>query len=418
MTVKKSALSCRTWERSFVLELFAMCRIRRRPPLFRRDDLSASSIEPGAPQAAGRLVSRCVTGVLTAVCAAALLLGPPGNANAAGTMRLHTNQDYNEELRAATRLPVDNPVAMFGSVFEALPDRVKVYPTENYYYFTFLNDGAPWNGNIRLDASDRDKGKLHFAYSEDLADWREETDVIHVVLDRTNEVEVDKVERFLYRVTYRGKTVLFELNDLSGVKPPDGTLAPDEKFVGPIFDESGLRFFLVFNTRLKLFHYVLDETAPVPEQFVPEKSGRIVVGNRTGYGFFVDDRRPRKILVGVAFINSRVNNYFDGPFDQLPDNFITDDSFRDMILSVAPELKGKIDRYGGWGDGAQRFMIAPYYYYQSPKELAAFDRCATDKRVPEANHPACFVVDEESQQRFDPVPRAIKELRGRGRKKG
>lgn len=395
-----------------------MFRACRRSPLSRRDVLSARSIVSDTGPTGLRRASRRVAVTLTAACATALLLGPPEDARAAQPAQLHTNQNYIEELRSSTGRALDNPVGVFGTVFEALPDRVKVYPTENYYYFTFLNDGAPWNGNIRLDASDRDKGKLHFAYSEDLADWREETDVIHVVLDQTNDVSVERVERFLYRVTYRGKSVLFELNDLSGVKPPDGALAPDEKFVGPIFDESGLRFFLVFNTRLKLFHYVLDETVPVPEQFVPEKSGRIVIGKRTGYGFFVDDRRPRKILVGVAFLNSRVNNYFDGPFDQLPDNFIEDDSFRDMILSVAPELKGKIDRFGGWDNGAQRFMIAPYYYYQNPKELAAFDRCASDKRVPEANHAACFVVDEESQQRFDPVPRAIKELRGKGRKKG
>jgi hypothetical protein len=332
--------------------------------------------------------------------------------------RIHTNQAYIEDVSRPTTLAIDNPAAVFATVFAQLADRVKVYPTENYYYFTFLHGGAPYNGNLRLDASDRDQGKLHFAYSEDLADWREETDVIHVALDASYDVQVEKVERFLYRVTFRGKSVLFELNDLSGVKPPDGTLGPDEKFVGPIFDESGLRFFLVFNSRLKLFHYILDETAPVPEQFVPAKSGRIVLGKRTGYGFFVDDRRPRKILVGVAFANSRVNNYFDGPFDQLPDNFIDDDTFRDMIVAAAPELKGKIDRFGGFGDGAQRFMIAPYYYYQRDSDLAAFDRCATDKRVPEANHYACFVVDEESQQDFTPVPRAIKELHGKGRKKG
>ncbi|RAI44255.1 hypothetical protein [Rhodoplanes roseus] len=349
--------------------------------------------------------------------AAALLAATPSRAEDAPPPKIQTNQSYIEGLQRRTTLAIDNPIGVFAAVFGQLPDRVKVYPTENYYYFTFVHDGAPYNGNIRLDASDRDKGRLHFAYSEDLADWREETDVVHVALDTTNDVQVEKVERFLYRVTFRDKSVLFELNDLTAVKPPDGVLGPDEKFVGPIFDESGLRFFLVFNSRLKLFHYILDETAPVPEQFVPAKSGRIVVGKRTGYGFFVDDRRQRKILVGVAFANSRVNNYFDGPFDQLPDNFITDDSFRDMILSVAPELKGKIDRYGGWSEGAQRFMIAPYYYYQRDSELAVFDRCATDKRVPEANHAACFVVDDESQQNFSPVPRAIKELRGKGRKK-
>lgn len=381
-----------------------MFRARRRPAAFRR--------HASTPRRRNLLARLLVSLLVTSAPVAA---APAFADDAVPTIR--TNQDYVEGLQRRTTLKTDDPVAVFAAVFGQLPDRVKIYPTENYYYFTFVLDGAPWNGNIRLDASDRDKGRLHFAYSEDLADWREETDVVHVALDQTNDVAVEKVERFLYRVTFRDKSVLFELNDLTGVKPPDGVLGPDEAFVGPIFDESGLRFFLVFNRRLKLFHYVLDETAPVPEQFVPEKSGRIVIGKRTGYGFFVDDRRQRRILVGVAFSNSRVNNYFDGPFDQLPDNFIEGDDFRDMIVSVAPELKGKIDRFGGWGEGEQRFMIAPYYYYQTPSELAAFDRCATDRRVPEANHYACFVVDEESQQRFDPVPRAVRELRGKGRKK-
>ncbi|NVO14094.1 MAG: hypothetical protein HXX10_08665 [Rhodoplanes sp.] len=389
-----------------------MFRARQRPAAIRRDRPHASSSRPIFSSA--RLAA-----LLGAILLATTLLAAVSvRAEDTEMPRIRTNQAYIEELARPTTLAIDNPVAVFAAVFGQLPDRVKVYPTENYYYFTFLHAGAPYNGNIRLDASDRDQGKLHFAYSEDLADWREETDVIHVALDATNDVQVEKVERFLYRVTFRGKSVLFELNDLSGVKPPDGLLGPDEKFVGPIFDESGLRFFLVFNARLKLFHYILDETAPVPEQFVPAKSGRIVLGKRTGYGFFVDDRRPRKILVGVAFANSRVNNYFDGPFDQLPDNFIEGDAFRDMIVAVAPELKGKIDRFGGWGDGAQRFMIAPYYYYQRDSELAAFDRCASDKRIPEANHYACFVVDDDSQQNFSPIPRAIKELRGKGRKKG
>lgn len=383
-----------------------MFRARQRRAALRRDGSPAFS--PASPSLA----------TLALALALVLQTGTPPAAAEPDGPRIHTNQTYIEELSHQTTLAIGDPLAVFGAVFGQLPDRVKVYPTENYYYFTFVHDGAPYNGNIRLDASDRDRGRLHFAYSEDLADWREETDVVHMALDAGQDVQVERVERFLYRVTHRGKSVLFELNDLSGVKPPDGVLGPDEAFVGPIFDESGLRFFLVFNSRLKLFHYLLDETVRVADQFVPASSGRIVIGKRTGYAFYVDDRRQRKILVGVAFANSRVNNYFDGPFDQLPDNFIEGDSFRDMIVSVAPELKGKVDRFGGWADGAQRYMIAPYYYYQRDTELAVFDRCAIDKRVSEANHYACFVVDEESQQNFSPVPRAIRELRGKGRKKG
>ena len=39
---------------------------------------------------------------------------------------------------------VDDPMAVFAFVFDSLPDRVKVYPTENYYYFTFLHNGMSY----------------------------------------------------------------------------------------------------------------------------------------------------------------------------------------------------------------------------------------------------------------------------------
>ena len=276
--------------------------------------------------------------------------------------KLNTNQSYIEDLTRPTVLAIDDPMAVFAFVFNSLPDRVKVYPTENYYYFTFIHRGVPYNGNLRLDASDRDEGKLHFAYSEDMAEWRRETPLTYRLLDASQGVSVEKVERFLYRVAYAGRSVLFALNDLSLVKPPADALGADEIFVGPIADESGIRFFLIFNTRLKVFLYLLDEMADVPDAFESmPRTDRILVGKRTGYAFYRDRRLPRKILIGAALINSRLNNYFDGPFDQLPDNFIEGEAFRDMLLKAEPSLKGKIDRFGGSPDGAQRHMIAPYY---------------------------------------------------------
>ena len=59
-----------------------------------------------------------------------------------------------------------------------------------------------------------------------------------------------------------------------------------------------------------------------------------------------------------------MNNYFDGPFDQLPDNFIEGETLRNAILEIDPKLKGKIDRFGGSPDGEIRYMIAPYKLYK------------------------------------------------------
>ena len=75
------------------------------------------------------------------------------------------------------------------------------------------------------------------------------------------------MDRLLYRMSYKGKSVVFALNDLSEVKPPPGVIGPDEKYLGPVFDESAIRFFLVYNPKLKVFHFILDETGKVADEF-------------------------------------------------------------------------------------------------------------------------------------------------------
>ena len=294
---------------------------------------------------------------------------------------LQTNQAYVEEVTRPTALKVDDPMAVFGFVMAQLPERVTVYPTENYYYFGFIRNGIRYAGNIRLDASNRDDGKTSFGYFEDTAQWFDESGVKYRVLDSSHGVTVEKVEPLVYRVSYQGKSVVFALNDLSRVKPPAGALGPDEKFIGPIFDESAIRFFLVFNPKLRIFHYVLDETEAVAEQFFsPKQNDRILVGKRTGFAFYRDHRLNRKIMIGAFEGNMRANNYFDGPFDQLPDNFIAGETLREAILSVRPQLKGQIDRFGGAPDGNIRFMIGPYLPYREVSDLDPIHACAVKKQ--------------------------------------
>lgn len=310
--------------------------------------------------------------------------------------KLQTNQDYIEELYRNPKAPLADKSEMLRFVLKSLPDRVKIYPTENYYYFSFYSGGVRYAGNLRLDASDRDKGKIHFAYFIDSAPWKGELPVNYAVMDATDGVNVQKVERFLYRVTVGDRTVLFALNDLSGVRPPEGTLDPDERFIGPVFDESGIRFLLVYNAKLRLFHYILDESVPVPDELQPLKStDRILLGTRTGFAYYRDLRRERKILIGVYEDNTVANNYFDGPFDQLPDNFIEGDELLKAILDVAPNLKGTIDRFGGSFDGSERFLIAPYMNYRTQDELLVAHRCATGPQGQGPRYYECFLLDAE-----------------------
>jgi hypothetical protein len=312
--------------------------------------------------------------------------------------KLQTNQEYIDELYRNLKAPVSDRKEMLQFVLKSLPDRVKVYPTENYYYFSFYSGSVRYAGNIRLDASDRDKGKLHFAYFIDSVEWKSEEKVNYAVMDAAEGVKVEKVERFLYRVTTGDRSVLFELNDLSNVRPPEAAIDPDERYIGPVFDESGIRFFLVYNSKLKLFHYILDETVPVPEVLHRIKStDRILLGTRTGFAFYRDLKRERKILIGVYLGNTLSNNYFDGPFDQLPDNFIEGDDLLKAILEVAPNLKGTIDRFGGNIDGSERFLIAPYMTYSREEELFSVQRCANGPQGKGPRYYECFLADAAPQ---------------------
>ena len=98
---------------------------------------------------------------------AVLLALACGSAIAQDAPQLQTNQSYVEDVMHATTLNVEDPMAVFGFVMSQLPERVKVYPTENYYYFGFMHNGIRYAGNIRLDASNRDEGKADFGYFED-----------------------------------------------------------------------------------------------------------------------------------------------------------------------------------------------------------------------------------------------------------
>src|SRR5262249_14329944 len=55
--------------------------------------------------------------------------------------RLYTNEIAIEDATRRTALGIDDPVAVFAFIFGALPDRVRVYPTENYFYFSSSTTG-------------------------------------------------------------------------------------------------------------------------------------------------------------------------------------------------------------------------------------------------------------------------------------
>jgi hypothetical protein len=304
---------------------------------------------------------------------------------------LTLNQDYINDIGATSTVDTDDAMSVFAFVFSQLPDSVTIYPTENYFYFSFFHNGIELAGNIRLDALDRDDGIAHFAYYSAYTMWNEDLVSAYRQLNTDEGVEVEQQSRFVYDVTYAGRTVQFLLNDLSHVRPPDTIVAAGEQYIGPVYDESGLSFYLLYNRDLKMFHYIVNDDVSAPETYLPSQvSPRLLIGQRTGFAIYEDDLLPRRILVGVYEGNSMVNNYFDGPFDQLPDNFIEGDAFRDVLEHAFPAVTGLIDRFGNSDGGASRLLITPYIYYASQRDLVAVADCAAEASADALAYYRCF----------------------------
>jgi len=305
---------------------------------------------------------------------------------------LKTNQAQLEDLMKEPALEITDIKSVFGYILSSLPDEVTVYPTENYYYFRFAHQGVDYAGNIRLAAKDRDDGVAHFAYFPAANASTADGQMQYRPLSKKDGVEVEKLAALKYRITYGEHSVVFNFNDLTDVKPPEGLLHPTEEYLGPVFDESGIALFLVFNRETKIFHYLLNETERVLDQLEPSNvHNRIMIGRRTGFAFYADPYIERKILIGVHGANVVVNNYYDGPFDQLPDNFIKGDTLKNAIEASDPSVKGQVDRFGYLLGQEGRYLIGPYAQYYDANDLLRFAQCVDDPRVSKENYSRCMI---------------------------
>lgn len=309
------------------------------------------------------------------------------------------NQDFIEGLYS--NVSPDQEDSVFETVFSSLPDSVTIYPTENYYYFSMTAAGKSIWGNLHLDVLDRDRGVIHLGYFEyDENGQFQDRDGWQKAYSKKDGVEVLRLEPFLYSVTYKNRTVQFRLNDIGMSPPKKSKLCDFEAFVGNIFDESGLKFFLIFNKPEKHFLYVLNEDGYTPEEFT-NITDVLVTGRRTGFAFYVDSPNNRKILIAVYGKNTDRNNFYDGPFDQLPDNYASQTRIKMYMEEAYPYTKGNIDRYGNFLNQAEaRVVVNPYNVYYDTSELSFIESCKSS-HLSRAAFYACITPDF-IQRSFNP----------------
>jgi hypothetical protein len=285
------------------------------------------------------------------------------------------NQRWVEGLSTES-LDLEDVDEVFWHVFSRLPDEVVVYPSENYYYFKLYVDKRQIWGNIRLAAGRRERGVLSFAYfeykeSQFVTEPRIKKSKFFTVADG---LLIEELDRFTFVVRYDGKDVVFHLHELLQEPPELFQLGEDEVFVMRTFDESGYQFFLLFNERSNYLFWVLNEEESIPDVLGP-LGDDLLVGRRSGFAFLVDSLHDdRKVLAAVHGDNATVNNYYDGPFDQLADNYVEETNVSEYLQLAVPTLQGRIDKYGYYTDreGSSRVAVSPYYVYFSLGDLEQF----------------------------------------------
>jgi hypothetical protein len=270
-----------------------------------------------------------------------------------------------------------NPNEVLTDLFRQIAPVAHVYPTENYYYFRFYRGGKSYSGSLRLAADTRDNGTVEFACYETYTSWLvvDEQSGVQKDLSEPDGVLVKKIDDFAYDVEFHGVTVRFLLNRIDQTADKE-ILGKNEDFVGRSFDDSGIVFDLVYNRSQKTFYFVLDTKRRVDETFVKFRD-KVYVGTRTGFVYFEDAVVNRYVLIAVNAEEVHNNTPYDGPFDQLPENFYKEIDFWRYVYDAYPDLVGKLTAGGKYRDAKLEiiFGLAPYREYVSEKELKFIDVC-------------------------------------------
>lgn len=302
---------------------------------------------------------------VAALLPAALALVLAGDYSAAGGIALDLNEDFIRSLHSHDELA--DAADVFAWVFAALPGRVFVYPTENYYYFSFAANGRAYTGNLRLAPDATATGQIHFAYGEQ----GDSANTHYLLLGPEQGVRVEPSGHLRYEVTFSGKRVEFELNGLPESPLRDLRLLPWEVLIGRSMDESGMAFVLVYSLAHDHFFWILDEEVG-PAWPMRILGPRVWEHPASGFVFFDDAALDRRILIGVDRAEVMRNSYYDGPFDQLPDNVLAATPFAELAQRAFPALRGRINRRGEYHDRPVRIALLNYRIYSDPRELVSW----------------------------------------------
>ncbi|MDX2016774.1 MAG: hypothetical protein SFY95_03925 [Planctomycetota bacterium] len=259
----------------------------------------------------------------------------------------------------------DSPREMLRFLLSRAPRDPIVYPSEQYYYYTFPLGARKVSGNIRF--ADVESGTVSIGYfdvgnSDDMrtAEFRDGKDGVTIGYNAERH-EVDLI------VDDVGRRFALDRRAFQHERPK---LYPGEEYVSGIRDESGYGLDLIYYRPAQQFYYVTGGSGgPVENRSGVGAQPRLLeFGDRTRYCFFYHTPSRRYVLVGVHRREIELNTWNDGPFDQVPPRL----PIKAMLEEAYPYVKhvGGIDDHGNFlARPGHRVAISPYREYVSGIKL-------------------------------------------------
>jgi hypothetical protein len=255
----------------------------------------------------------------------------------------------------ASSLPnLDDPKEVAAWILSWAPSRAYVYTTEEFYYFTFPTEDGLYRGNLRL--ADLPRGYLSVSYFKHGTVGHPRT----ARISTSDGLEIEQLSDTEFVVGLEGASARF---DFLGPRWQDGLpQVQGSMALGRIVDESGVVFILWFDKASELFFVALDRGWVCADSFVEPRNG-FFLGERTGFLYLEDEVSDTWQLVGVDYDHIILNDYFDGPGDQVP---IRADLFPGLVLAYPQVQLGEgIERNGVYlgRDNWMRIAVCPFGRY-------------------------------------------------------
>jgi hypothetical protein len=336
------------------------------------------------------LLLSCITMSMVACSAVAMKTGH----SAAQDRHFAFGEVMVEQLQIGTRNDACDYAQVLPQLLTQSGPRADVYPSENYYYFSFARAGSLFKGSIRLSSDRRDAGGIDYVCYESNRSWMLAGDRIRVYrqLSLADGVAVSRLSAHAYRVQYGNAATTFILHQLDHTSP--GTpLRPGETRVGRILDDSGAAFELIFNSEINNFYFVLDTDSGSPDQFF-QVAANADVSDRTGFVYYHNPSSERRTLVAVNQGESLLNTAFDGPFDHLPENDFAEIDFWNYVYKVYPAMRGMHTPGGTVSGDGMIFSLAPYRLYDKVDDLGFIEACVQRHHVEDARV-ACMIWGDD-----------------------